>query len=331
MFDYFISLGCSCSTAAAMAKYGLRSFSGPFDWIASEDFSCLLNMLNTGFTNFLQLENLEPNEERNPKSFRDKKSGFRFPHEVNYKTEFDALKDKYNRHIEKFQMAAQKKTCFLRMVAGEQEIIYIRNHAAYIEKTIQEFNRENEIVFFVLEDMSIPQEFPFQVYKLGKPNIQEIRNWFDNSPEFLEFCGQNYSGISMMRNLIIENKRQMKISLGENERYRLIKRILMHDFSQNNLPATVIIYGVGALGRALYGQIRNFTKVKYFIDRSKSGKFQDIPIRFLDDLDDLENTDGAPIIVSVPYDFDVIKSSICQRYGEVPVISVEDYIGDTWI
>lgn len=33
MFDSFISLGFFCGTAASMSGHGLRSFSGPFDWI----------------------------------------------------------------------------------------------------------------------------------------------------------------------------------------------------------------------------------------------------------------------------------------------------------
>lgn len=38
MFANYISLGGECFIAASMAKYGLRSFSGPFDWCISPPF-----------------------------------------------------------------------------------------------------------------------------------------------------------------------------------------------------------------------------------------------------------------------------------------------------
>lgn len=36
-FSNFVSLGYICPVAASMSKYGLRSWSGPFDWLITKD------------------------------------------------------------------------------------------------------------------------------------------------------------------------------------------------------------------------------------------------------------------------------------------------------
>ena len=43
MFSNFVSLGEACKVAASMSKYGLRSFSGPFDWVITRRFDMVLH------------------------------------------------------------------------------------------------------------------------------------------------------------------------------------------------------------------------------------------------------------------------------------------------
>jgi len=81
MFDFFISLGSLCPIASSMDKYGLRSFSGPFDWLVTPNFQWVLHYMNTDFNDFLLQENLERYYE-NPNHFRDKQSDFWFMHET---------------------------------------------------------------------------------------------------------------------------------------------------------------------------------------------------------------------------------------------------------
>lgn len=59
MFDNFISLGPWCATAASMSKHGLRSWSGPFDWVLTPCFESVLNLIENDFEDFLLRENLE--------------------------------------------------------------------------------------------------------------------------------------------------------------------------------------------------------------------------------------------------------------------------------
>lgn len=51
-FEQFISLGLHCFTAASMSKYGLRSSSGPFDWLITADFGWVLRYMETDFSGF---------------------------------------------------------------------------------------------------------------------------------------------------------------------------------------------------------------------------------------------------------------------------------------
>lgn len=95
MFDYFISLGKACPIAASMQKYGLRSCSGPFDWLVTEDFSWVLYHIDTGFKEFLLQENLEECD-NNMLHFRDKLSGFMFFYErASFRDEYLVLKSKF--------------------------------------------------------------------------------------------------------------------------------------------------------------------------------------------------------------------------------------------
>lgn len=76
-----------------MSKYGLRSFSGVFDWLVS-DFVWVLHYIETDFSDFLLQENLE-RYDAHSLHFRDKQSGFLFIHDKeDFIKEYDKLKDK---------------------------------------------------------------------------------------------------------------------------------------------------------------------------------------------------------------------------------------------
>jgi len=100
MFSNFVSLGVACPTASSMSKYGLRSWSGPFDWLVTEAFEWVLYFIENDFFGFLEKKNLE-RVKGSPKKFVDKKSGFVFLHDQEYPFEvrFDELKQKYQKRI----------------------------------------------------------------------------------------------------------------------------------------------------------------------------------------------------------------------------------------
>lgn len=83
MFDNFISLGSACPVAASMAKWGLRSWSGPFDWLTTSSFRWVLQCLEMDFRDFLKRENLVHIKDE-PRGFMDRVNGFRYTHDPEY-------------------------------------------------------------------------------------------------------------------------------------------------------------------------------------------------------------------------------------------------------
>ena len=82
VFSNFISLGSACQTASSMEKYGLRSWSGPFDWLVTDSLQWVLHYMETDFADFLKKENLERCQE-NPKTFVEEKGGSSFAMTMN--------------------------------------------------------------------------------------------------------------------------------------------------------------------------------------------------------------------------------------------------------
>ncbi len=146
-----ISLGCECTIASSMQTIGIRSFSGPFDWMTSYDFPKLLYILETDFKDFMKSENLVPSfcTGGRPQEFTDIKYGFRYPHDVKESLyeEFPLIKQKYQKRINRFRKAIKKPTAFIRKVSTIDEVNYINCNRHYIEKVIKKGNSENEIIF----------------------------------------------------------------------------------------------------------------------------------------------------------------------------------------
>lgn len=330
MFDYFLSLGYACLTAASMSKYGLRAFSGPFDWLITEDFGWVLRLLETDFVDFLRPENLEPYGTYEMR-FRDRQSGFVFHHErYDYRSEFDQLKQKYDYRIERFLLASRKRTCFLRAVCSQGELEYIRDHAAYIQQVVTKSNPDNQILFLAEKDLTPPENLPFPVYIIpdiyyGNQPERHIRAWFDGATEFLNFCGQNYAGDIIMRNLIAYQTWENELERREENRHLIMGALLSRELSKDMLPSQVIIYGAGRLGRTLYEKIQDLTSVVCFLDRSRGGEdVQGIPVYCVKAISDMET---IPVLVSTAYDFDMIKTKIHEIRRDIPVISLDELMG----
>ena len=328
MFDSFVSLGYCCGTASSMSQYGLRSFSGPFDWLVASNFRWILHYMETDFTDYIRRDQLESHMGFE-KKFIDKVSGFIFLHEQeDYRNQYELLKEKYDRRIQKFLRASCKGACFLRYVVGREELDYIKNNAEYVRRVIGRHNRQNEIVLLVKKGVQIPEGMPFKVFQatgeLSTKTKYAMRAWFDGMTEFLEYCGRNYPGNELMKNLIFDKEGEQQESRRMDRRYQTLAAMSVHDFSQTELPPELMIYGTGKLGQVLYDRLRHYTKIKCFVDRSRGGtKLGDIPIYSIDDLD--RRTNGF-MIVSTTYDFESIRETIHKRCKEIQVISLDQII-----
>lgn len=185
-----ISLGWSCGTAASMAKCGLRSSSGPFDWYLSH-LSSVMRQIEAGFTDFMQRENLEPFAD-DSKKFRDCKYDFEFLHDIenDLDTDYNEIVDKYKRRIVRFETQIKSPTIFFRSVRDVDEKVYIMKYYQNINAILKGFNPANKIIYLLPESMG---EFPdgmdyFTLYIESYPFDEAlIQDMFDHSLELLNF------------------------------------------------------------------------------------------------------------------------------------------------
>lgn len=190
-YDNCISLGWYCGTASSLAKYGLRSFSGPFDWYFS-DFQGVLRQIDGEFRDFLMKDNLEIAAD-NPRSFRDVKYGFRFFHDVHYDldSEYPDIRDKYLRRIDRFMQAISNPTCFFRAVRSMEELEFISNHKDYIDSILKRKNPDNSVIYVYVNGMN-PHGYQVKGYELSISeygmDAAALRDMFDTSPELIHIC-----------------------------------------------------------------------------------------------------------------------------------------------
>ncbi len=330
MFSNFVSLGGSCYTASSMSKYGLRSWSGPFDWLVSNDFEWILHYLENDFADFLLRENLDRWNGYAGK-FRDKKSGFIFQHDEEYpfEEEYDKLRLKYQKRINKFLEEIKKPTCFLRFTADAHEMEYISNNSNYIKGVIKSKNEHNEIVFLVRDTIEYSETISFRHYILsikhaGKnaPTREELRNAFDGSDAFLEYCASNYNSLELMRNIIFDHKKEERFRQDQ-ARYHTLIKLLEFDFSQIQFPEEIIIYGAGNIGKYLYQKVKGKCRIRCFVDQEKDGVIDGIPIMKLEEIDADENIN---VVVTPTYDFANIFEKVKAHCSKAVVDSLDDIL-----
>lgn len=87
---------------------------------------------------------------------------------------------------------------------------------------------------------------------------------------------------------------------------------------------SIAIYGMGDLGERLADEIKNTDiSVKYAIDRSRRGKYENIDIKSFDDV--FPTVDA--VVVTAIYNFCEIQRDLKEKF-ECPVISLEEILLD---
>ncbi len=326
MFDYFISLGSSCITSASMSKFGLRSYSGPFDWLVTNKFDWILKYMETDFQGFLQKNDLE-RYDNNENHFKLKESGFLFMHETG---SYEEIKSKYQRRIERFIKMEKNKVCFLRSCASQSEIEYIIQNRDYINHVIKKYNVENEIVFLLSYEANVNKDFPFKYFKKREKyknnSRKNMRAWFDGMDNFIRFCGENYSALSLINNLAVDRVKEDKLLYVYEHRYRTLEALLNYNFSKDMNFDKIIIYGIGATGKEFYKKIRESVKVIAFIDRDRAGyKYDGIKIISPKECKNIEGG-KIKIVVSATHDFKNIETELKKINNKMEITSLDDIL-----
>lgn len=127
-FDALIPLGGDCQLAHQMRINGLRKYALPLDW----SISCpeaLIKVLENKFHNYLNKENLEFVESGTEKYIREKQYGVTFIHEFkrekNFLDDYDIVKEKCDRRIERFFQVVEesKNPLFIRKRINKDQAI----------------------------------------------------------------------------------------------------------------------------------------------------------------------------------------------------------------
>lgn len=344
MFDNFISLGPWCPTASAMSKYGLRSWSGPFDWLVTPDFKNIMYFLEHDFKDFLLKENLE-NLPKDSTGFRDKRFEITFLHDKEYAVSlgknYDKILRKYNKKIERFRKEIKRKSCFLRSVVSEKDLKYILSHNEYIHETIKRTNKENEIIFLLSHELHVCTEqlkgihYYMMPGKYSADTYRLLRGWFDGADDFLTFCGLNFNAEALLQNIAYDRKKEEQMMEDKDKvysvtsaRYSLLLKCTNYDFNSFTIENEIIIYGAGNIGRYFYYKIKNRCNVKYFVDLAGKGKgdcVDGVPVIWLDTLVNVD-LECTSFIVTATYDYENICESIREYFPDASILSLEQLI-----
>lgn len=217
-FDSFISLGGQCSTASSLSKYGLREFSGPFDWFVSS-FEGVISTLDNNFEEFIFKQNLIVSEDNN-RTFIDTKYDFIFMHDIEIsglEKEYSNIKKKYDNRIKRFLKRSQNPVCYVRTINNQKELDYITENADHIRKSITKWNSHSMIIFIALKNQEIPNNFPFTIYQTEMYRYygsfrEGLRSAFDTIPEFVNFCKSHYDTHKRIENKIFDIETEKTIS-----------------------------------------------------------------------------------------------------------------------
>lgn len=207
MFDNCASLGWFCGTASSLSKLGLRSFSGPFDWYFSNDYSSVISLVENGFQDFMNRENLKPSDV-DLQWFMDEKYDFFYLHDNDDRDIWDVaypkIYEKYKRRADKFLEVISKPTCLFRNVKSNEEIDYINQNYEFINDVFKSYNSENVVTYVLMHDLKDLDAHCVQ-FKLDitdRPDKEEtMRLMFDHSKELLDYCDSLISEEQRNKNL----------------------------------------------------------------------------------------------------------------------------------
>ena len=110
-YDFIFSLGANCAVSMSLRDAGLQFASYPFDWIGSPGLMADVEMVESGFANWFEREDLKLWDVRHEEGaiqrvYRNMRTRFGFPHEFTnafrFETGYEKAKEKYDRRIARF-------------------------------------------------------------------------------------------------------------------------------------------------------------------------------------------------------------------------------------
>ena len=195
-YKHFISLGYFCSVAMELERFGLRSESGPFDWVISDMRGGVLQLIESHFEDFLNPQYLSQNELYH-QQYRNTKFGITFYHDFNqYKSLKEQLPDvqkKYCRRIDRFYELIKEPTLFVRYISyanqDDKEIRWIEENYDKFIALLKTYNCENDIIFIanngatskVIDIFNVEKDANDTVARRPFEKHAELREYFQST------------------------------------------------------------------------------------------------------------------------------------------------------
>lgn len=169
-FDFVFSIGEDCACAMYLNQSHLRSTSSPFDWLCHATFQKRIELLCNNFDGFLIKENMKwfakpltGLRDLENDNYEDTATGFYFYHDfkenVPLDTTFEAVKQKYDRRIDRLYKNINKYNKILCVWWSSDKKIDDREIISAQKLISQKFNKS--IYFLIFEndtDLKNPQE-----------------------------------------------------------------------------------------------------------------------------------------------------------------------------
>lgn len=177
-YDFVFSLGEACFCSAVLVAVNLRTMSSPFDWLFKSDFIGRVNILNSKFINWLNIEDLEYIDDPNMPSpcdkYKNKKTGIVYLHDFDIDTpleiSYPKVKEKYERRIKRLLdklSVENSKVLIVYIEYPGSEMSTPRNSVLIneIEKLNQTFNADIHLIYIKHDE-----KMPDKKYKRRKIN-----------------------------------------------------------------------------------------------------------------------------------------------------------------
>lgn len=227
-YNYIFSLGEACLCASGLRILGLRSFSGPFDWVFGATITERIDLIINDFNGFFEKEDLIFDSQRKDQKPNDiyynKRTKITFNHDFPLDGSFDSsylkIKDKYNRRTSRILsiLKSKKPTLIVFMELPNNSINGINNDAELVElsnKLQNKFNNKNIDILYIKHDEQM-KDGEVEVRQINE-NIS-IGSCFNENRENGDPLNINNVKL-LFKNIAVKNQKLNKI------KYYIKKRI----------------------------------------------------------------------------------------------------------
>jgi hypothetical protein len=185
-YRHVISLGYLCSSAMELERYGFREASYPLDWVICS-IAPTLALLESGFQDFLKSDLYLRRDDLKEYVVHDLKSGVDFYHDFDEERaigeQFEGVRDKYARRIQRWRRAMGDRTLFVRYIENLEEFEYLDDNIDAVLALLRRSHPLNDLLLVGNEDLP-PNCGQLQVYRVDRDKDDTVaREFLRKSPQ----------------------------------------------------------------------------------------------------------------------------------------------------